>query len=127
MKSIDEARRMLAIAEKDLRALRGMTESAIFDDEIFGFHAQQAVEKILKAWIALRGKEYPKTHDISLLLHFLQKEGIDCTPFLDFIEYNTFAVQFRYEAFELTDEQPLPRQDVIRQVADLMEFVRRLL
>lgn len=41
MKSIDEARRMLAVAEKDMRALRGMTDPAIFDEAIFGFHAQQ--------------------------------------------------------------------------------------
>jgi len=113
MKNIEEARRMLAMAEKDLRALRGMMDVAIFDEEIFGFHAQQAVEKILKAWIALQGKEYPKTHDISLLLHFLQREGTDCTPFFDLIEYNAFAVQFRYEAFEVANE-PLPRQDVIK-------------
>lgn len=84
------------------------------------------LNKILKTWIALRGKEYPKTHDISLLLHCLQKEGINCTPFFDFIEYNAFAVQFRYEAFELANE-PLPRQDVIQQVADLLEHVKQLM
>jgi HEPN domain-containing protein len=58
----DEAQRLLAAAQKDLRALRGMTDADTFADEIFGFHAQQAVEKALKAWLALLGEEYPRTH-----------------------------------------------------------------
>ena len=41
----DEARQLLAAANKDLRALQGMIDASIFADEIFGFHAQQAVEK----------------------------------------------------------------------------------
>ncbi len=31
---------------------------------IFGFHAQQAIEKLLKALIAFRGATYPRTHDL---------------------------------------------------------------
>jgi HEPN domain-containing protein len=31
----------------------------VFADEIFGFHVQQAAEKLFKAWIALLGEEYP--------------------------------------------------------------------
>ncbi|NIR50348.1 HEPN domain-containing protein [candidate division KSB1 bacterium] len=37
--------------------------SKMFDDEIFGFHAQQAVEKVVKAWPNLLGIVYPRTHD----------------------------------------------------------------
>jgi HEPN domain-containing protein len=43
-----------------------------FDDESYAsavcYHLQQAVEKALKYWISMRGKSYPKTHDISALL-----------------------------------------------------------
>ena len=60
----EEAKRMLAVAEVDLKALRNMLDSEIFEDSVFGFHAQQASEKSLKAWLSLRGIVYPKTHDL---------------------------------------------------------------
>ncbi|MCL5271298.1 MAG: hypothetical protein M1457_12290 [bacterium] len=44
----DEARQLLAAAAKDRRALGGMADAAVFADEVFGFHAQQAAEKGLK-------------------------------------------------------------------------------
>jgi hypothetical protein len=58
MSDLDHARSLLEMAKGDLNALRGMTSPALalipelFSDEVFGFHAQQAVEKCLKAWIA---------------------------------------------------------------------------
>lgn len=39
MEPSDEARRMLAAAAKDWRALAGMTDPDVFADEVFGFHA----------------------------------------------------------------------------------------
>jgi hypothetical protein len=41
----DPARRMLVMAGKDLKALHALLDPAAVDDEIFGFHAQQVVEK----------------------------------------------------------------------------------
>jgi hypothetical protein len=34
------------MARKDFAALRGMLGSPLFADEFFGFHAQQAIEKL---------------------------------------------------------------------------------
>ena len=43
------ALQLVVLAKKDLFALRGMIkDKKAFDDSIFGFHAQQAVEKLLK-------------------------------------------------------------------------------
>ena len=47
-KDIEHARMMFSMAYKDLKAMNGMKDEEIFDDEIFGFHAQQSVEKMLK-------------------------------------------------------------------------------
>ena len=77
MKETDLARQLLSSAEKDLKAIKAMTDPGVFADEVFGFHAQQAIEKTLKAWIALLGQEYPFVHDVDALLNKLDKLGCD--------------------------------------------------
>lgn len=54
--------KMMNMAFKDLRALKNMTNEDQFDTEIFGFHAQQTVEKSLKAYLSFLGLRYEKTH-----------------------------------------------------------------
>lgn len=44
-----EASVLMAMAGKDIDLLRYIVSSELIADEIFGFHAQQAVEKSLKA------------------------------------------------------------------------------
>jgi len=43
-----QARILLEAAERDVSALRGMGDAAVFADEIFGFHVQQAAEKTVQ-------------------------------------------------------------------------------
>jgi HEPN domain-containing protein len=62
MSDIKQAGAMLRMANRDLTALRGMGDASVFADEIFGFHAQQTVEKSLKAWMCALGLNYPFTH-----------------------------------------------------------------
>ncbi len=50
MNQIDQAELLLLMALKDMKAMDLMITPESIDDEIFGFHAQQAVEKSLKAW-----------------------------------------------------------------------------
>lgn len=45
----DHARQLLDMANKDHSALSHMLDSTSFSDEVFGFHAQQTIEKALKA------------------------------------------------------------------------------
>ena len=46
MSDLERSRALLVAAERDLRALKGMSDAEVFDDEIAGFHAQQAAEKM---------------------------------------------------------------------------------
>lgn len=122
MAASDEARQLLDAAEKDSRALGGMTDPDVFADEVFGFHAQQAVEKGLKAWIAALDAEYPRTHDISLLLYTLRNLGIDVNALYELIEFNPYAVQYRYEAFDDTGEA-LNRKAVCARINTLLQMI----
>lgn len=126
MAEYDEARQLLTAAYKDLRALQNMTDTAVFADEVFGFHAQQAIEKTLKAWLAMLGAVYPRTHDITLLLSILTAHGQSVDSLDDLIEFNPYAVQFRYEAFDEIGGDPLQRGIAITRVSELVRKVEEL-
>ena len=63
----DVARGWMKKAESDLENLRTMMASGKALDTAC-FHAQQAAEKYLKAFLCFHGMDYPKTHDIEALL-----------------------------------------------------------
>jgi HEPN domain-containing protein len=126
MSGVEHAREMVILAQRDLKALQGMLDTDTFADEIFGFHAQQAVEKALKAWLSLIGVEYPRTHDLEELLELLEEHADPILEaFYDLVDLTDFAVQFRYRIFEDTEGR-LNRDAMIRQVSDLVVHVEEL-
>ena len=125
MNDRDFARALFEMAKKDVQALHGMTDATVFADEIFGFHAQQAVEKCLKAWIAALDTEFPLTHDISLLLSVLADKNAPVADFWDLVEFTAFAVQFRYTAFDQIT--PLNRTDILQKVDNLFFYVQSII
>lgn len=120
------ARALVKAAELDLRALRGMSNKEVFSDEIAGFHAQQAAEKALKAWLAIHGQVFPLTHNLGVLLDVLQAREPDAEGFRALIALNPFAVQFRYEAMT-DDAEPLDRESLAASVEALLHRVQRAL
>lgn len=116
----NDAARLLAMAQKDLRALEGMLDAAVFSEEIFGFHVEQAAEKLLKAWIASIGLEFPRTHDLGRLFRMVSDQGIDITPFVGLAMFTAFGVQFRYEAYEEVDDLPIDRGDALASLRLLL-------
>jgi len=60
---IEYAEILLQKAEGDCTAVRVLLEREEIADDIVGFHAQQAVEKAMKAVLSLSGVDYPRTHD----------------------------------------------------------------
>ena len=81
----------LQTAKRESRVRR----SANFDAVCF--HAQQAVEKMLKAKLASERRDIPRTHDLTQLLDFvLDTEPLweAWRPALD--ELVSYAVEFRY-------------------------------
>ena len=114
---------LLQAAESDLKALEHMLDTDSFDDRVFGFHAQQAVEKALKAWLHFMAGQHPFTHDLSLLLHLLEGNGVDVSPWWEFLDLSGYAVRFRYETLP-EGEDPLDREAVVDSVRTLVQQVR---
>ena len=123
MPGLDHARGLLAMARKDFDALRGMIDNSLFANEIFGFHAQQAIEKSLKAWLAVRSVEFPRTHDLSRLLDLLERDGVAVSLFWPLVQYTVYAVQARYDAGLMQAEEPIDRTATIADVLLLLGTV----
>ncbi|MCP3958454.1 MAG: HEPN domain-containing protein [bacterium] len=118
------AAKLLTLARRDLRAAEVLCDQPEVGDGIVGFHAQQAAEKILKAWLTFLRIAYPRTHDLSLLLYKLEEAGAEVANLWELLELNPFAVQFRYDIF---DDEPLDHGVTLEQVAALLNRVEGLL
>ncbi len=94
---IDEAHRLLRLAARDHQAFAILAQ-ANADMAITCFHAQQAVEKSLKAVLTMRQVSFPRTHNLEELANLVADQG-DALPLppREFRRLNPFAVQFRYD------------------------------
>jgi HEPN domain-containing protein len=89
---------LLRRAESDARACRALAADDAMADDVVGFHAQQAVEKALKAVLVLNGLEFPRTHDLDFLLAHASEHGVR-TPeeLVDAGWLSPWAAQLRYD------------------------------
>ncbi len=87
-------------------------------DNIFGFHAQQACEKWLKALVASCHQPYPFTHKLDELTDLLTSlnEAMPSTPY-PITDLTRFAVSFRYD---IGPPIPLTERDAIRETVAML-------
>jgi HEPN domain-containing protein len=84
-------------AENDLRlAEHLLSEGTLFPNAI-AFHSQQAVEKLLKAYLSWKQIAFPKTHDLDELLDRIQTVNPGLAESLrDTIVLTPYGVELRY-------------------------------
>ena len=97
--------------------------------EAIGFHAQQALENILKAWISAVGLEYVNTHDLEELLGIIKSVPDELvTPAGAELRWLTdYAVKYRYAGavIEMDDPQMLFRM-IDDAVGAIYERIKQL-
>jgi HEPN domain-containing protein len=119
---VDLARRFLSLAERDFKAFRKLAGDSEIDDEIVGFHAQQTVEKCLKAVLAKHRVEVRKTHDLIELLALLEKNHLPGPPNVNEIKnLNPFAVMLRYD---FNEHETLDRARAQRAVEAMLAWAK---
>ncbi|TXT25120.1 MAG: hypothetical protein FD134_1196 [Gallionellaceae bacterium] len=95
---IERARRLLALAGRDIVSFRALTSHPEVDISATGFFAQQAVEKCLKAVAEYHGIVFRRTYDVDELVDLLLQHRIAMPfPSDQFSVLNPFAVILRYE------------------------------
>jgi hypothetical protein len=90
---------LLELAAADEFAARSLLPIAGITDGVLGFHAQQAVEKALKAVLALNDVDFPYSHDLNGLIGLCRRSEIDIPEDLAGVGHlSVFAVRLRYDA-----------------------------
>lgn len=119
---IDLARQFLAVAQNDIKAFQRLADDVAIADASVGFHAQQAVEKCLKAVLALRSIKFRRKHDLDELLELFEQHTLPLPPMSDVLdELNPYAVTLRYD---LLDTEPLDRErakEIVKAVSQWAE------
>jgi HEPN domain-containing protein len=95
--SLREALRWIEKAEHDIRnADHTLTLKKDCPLDTVCFHAQQGAEKCLKALLVFEGVDFPRTHDLVLLLHLVPKEAAIRIETVDVHPLNRYSVETRY-------------------------------
>ena len=119
----DYLRSWLLLANEDIAVIESLSESGLeFYARTICFHAQQAIEKFLKAFLVFHNKDFPKTHDLEFLLQECQK--IDKSGFdFDFGSLTDFGVSVRYPDDFITPdkEDTILYRDIAREVKKAIE------
>lgn len=93
-------------AENDVGTARreaAVTEGANWDAVCF--HVQQAIEKCLKGFLQHFEMEFPRTHDLNVLLNLIAQKIPEFDVLTtDFEFISAFAVEFRYPGEDALQE-----------------------
>lgn len=119
MKKITEE--WIAKAEKDyLVAIRELNAEPLVAEAVC-FHAQQCIEKYMKAILQENEIEFEKIHDLEVLRR-------QCVAFLrelenlgeELIKLSIYAVDIRYPGFDVSEEEA-------KECVEIMEKTRKVL
>lgn len=119
------AKLLASKARGDEIVLARLLDDSEVPDEVLGFHAQQAVEKLLKAALATVGAVPPRTHDIARLNDLVVSAGLEPPEAArDARRLAPWAVGMRYDDFF---EEGLDRQWAGRVVAEVRTWLDAIL
>jgi HEPN domain-containing protein len=118
----EEANLLLRKAVEDRDAVAKLAADSDIADSVIGFHAQQTVEKAIKAVLASCGDEFPWTHDLRHLIERLDALRRSLPPSLDDVrELAPWAVEFRYGE---TIDDLLDRHHALALAEQVVEWAR---
>lgn len=117
----------MAKAAQDEYVLERLAGDAQAPIEVFGFHAQQAAEKMFKAALVAANTNYPRTHRIAELIDRLRHAGVEVPHSFDpLCDLTPFAVEFRYDVSPGDDEEPIDHLRLLDLLRELRAWARSL-
>lgn len=93
----DLAEAFLAKATEDEVLLEKIVDDRDVSDDLFGFHVQQAIEKYVKAVLAVQQTRPRQTHDLIALMEEVRLQGTDVPDeLMAAARWSPYAVRNRY-------------------------------
>ena len=128
MKWDEQRDQLLAKAADDQKAMLVLAADAGTSDATVGFHAQQAVEKCLKALLCHLRVNYQKNHDLVMLLDAITDARQPVPADVDNCKYlEPYAVRFRYDDIPVGEQNPLNRLAVQQDVECVRKWVMQII
>ncbi len=109
-------------ASEDLLVVERLTESEIIAASAVCFHCQQAVEKLLKAFLIANDVDVRKTHNIEFLLSECSDIDKDFTD-IDPKELSDFGVDARYpgDMYIPDEKETLEYKKLAQEIKELVD------
>jgi HEPN domain-containing protein len=120
MSPAEDASLLLRIVRRHLQAMQ-LNLDCRYPEEEWGFQAQQALEKLLKARLVLSNLAPRRTHELALLA----EQAGEALP-NDLLKLQVFAVEARYEEgpFALPAGRESLLADLVARLAALEQAIR---
>jgi len=114
-------------AEHDIKSaeLLFFSQEVLYDISIY--HTQQCAEKSLKAYLAYRGKEIDKVHNLKMLVEECIEENEDFnTIYTECMFLNPYATLYRYPEGDLMpDKEEL--KNALEMSKMILDFVKKVI
>ena len=117
--NLEIARQWLSKAMNDLLNADNNLRSDVIPFDTVCFHCQQAAEKLLKAYLVSKGREYPFTHDLFQILEKILPFNNGVDELRDSCSILTpYAVEIRYP-----DDWFMPTEDDAKEAREAANSV----
>jgi HEPN domain-containing protein len=108
---------------QDEALLAEVISSKAVSDEMFGFHCQQAAEKLIKAILSLHDIDFARTHNLRFLMDLLADAGHRLPDeFYDLDMLTPYGALFRYE--DVPVETVIDREALLRLIRALRVYTQ---
>ena len=125
--ALELARLWIQKAENDLVTARQTLLLPDGPTDTVGFHAQQAVEKSLKALLTFHQLDFPKTHDLVRLSDLAMRFVDDLGRFRErFAELSAYAVEIRYPG-DWSEPSREEAQEALSSAEEVMNLLKQKL
>ncbi|MCE5321806.1 HEPN domain-containing protein [bacterium] len=120
---IEKVRQWADYADEDLRlAVHALQIENDCPCRLIAYHAQQCVEKYLKAFLVMCGVDFPYTHNIGRLVELLAEQGGPSAEIESADELTPYAITTRYpgEDEEVAKDEAINAVEIAKRVREVI-------